>query len=170
MHLKFATLHEKSALEAWIRNLEPLHGLKESVWLKDWRNSASHNFDSASLMKMSLDPTSWMNNSTCPMKIVVDSTSWMNNSASRLRFPQFLYVCVTVELQEGNSTSGLRVSIINRRNSTSHSGDSASGQVLQGTRRVAKGTRGVRVNMDCWPWLRTLTLTKGWLVGLWSTL
>ena len=98
---------------------------------------------------MSLDPTSWMNNSASPMKIVVDSKSWMNNSASRLRFPQFIYACVIVELRERNLTSALRVSIINKGNSPSPPGDWASGQVLQGTRRVAEGTRRVRVNMDC---------------------
>ena len=68
MHVKFSTLHEKRALEAWICNLEPLHGLKEYVWLKDCRESAIH-------MKIGLDPMSWMNNSVSPMKIFIDSTS-----------------------------------------------------------------------------------------------
>ena len=35
MHVKFATLREKHDLGAWISNLEPLLGLKESVWVKD---------------------------------------------------------------------------------------------------------------------------------------
>ena len=34
MHVKFATLRDKHALEAWICNMEPLHGLK-SVCMDD---------------------------------------------------------------------------------------------------------------------------------------
>ena len=34
MHVKFATLREKHALEAWIYSLGPMHGSNESVWQK----------------------------------------------------------------------------------------------------------------------------------------
>ena len=90
-------------------------------------DSASRKVDSASHMKMAVNSTSWMNNSVSPMKISIDSTNCMNNSASRMSFPQVMIACVSVVLLEGNSTGGLRVSIKNRKNSTSHPSDSASG-------------------------------------------
>ena len=40
MHVKFATLRDKHALEAWICDLEPLHGSKQ-VCMERWLNGLS---------------------------------------------------------------------------------------------------------------------------------
>ena len=81
MHVKFATLRDKHTLEAWIYELEPLHGSKYvCMEEKDWMDSASH-------MKMAVNSTSWMDNSASPMKITIDSTSCINNSVSQMSFP-----------------------------------------------------------------------------------
>ena len=119
-----------------------------SAWLKGWRDSPSRIVDSASHMKIGLDPTSWMKNSASSMKDDVDSRSCMNNLVSRLKFPSCRMRMNLSSCKKENSTSGLRVSIANLRNSMIHSGDLASGRVSQGTRLVAEDTRRVRVNMD----------------------
>ena len=71
-------------------------------------DSASLKVDSASHMKMVVNSTSWMNNSASPMKITIKLDELKNNSASRMAFPLDRHVCVPVELQEGNSTGGLK--------------------------------------------------------------
>ena len=71
-------------------------------------DSASRKVDSASHMKMVVNSTSWMNNSASPMKITIRLDELKNNSASRMSFLQDMYACVSVELQGGNLTGGLK--------------------------------------------------------------
>ena len=96
-------------------------------------DSASRKVDSASHMKMAVDSTSWMknsaslmNNSASPMKITIRLDELKNNSASRMSFLLDMYECVSVELQGGNSTGGLKD--LSR---------------IEGTRRVTLMTRRV---------------------------
>ena len=126
MHIKFATLRDKHALEAWIYELEPLHGSKQVCMEKGLNGlgesqgwlGESHE-DGRELDE--LDEQLGESDEDCHK---LDELK--NNSASRMSFLLDMYECVSVELQGGNSTGGLKV-----------------WTRIEGTRRVTPMTRRV---------------------------
>ena len=87
MLVKFATLRDKYALDAWICDLGLLHGSNKVCMEKELNGLGESQDDSASHIKMAVDLTSWINNSASPMKITIRLDELKNNSASRMSFP-----------------------------------------------------------------------------------
>ena len=87
MHVNFATLRGKYALESWICDLEPLHGSNQVCMEKELTGLGESQHDSAGHMKMVVNSTSWMNKSVSPMKITIKLDELKKNLTSRMRFP-----------------------------------------------------------------------------------
>ena len=72
-------------------------------------DSASHSVDSASRMEMAIELDELVEQLGESDEDCHRLDELKNNSASRMSFLQDMYACVSVELQGGNSTGGLKV-------------------------------------------------------------
>ena len=75
MCVKFATLRDKHALEAWICNLEPCHGLKSVCMDGGLRGLSELDEQLGEPDEFGRELDELMNNSTSPLKFALNSTS-----------------------------------------------------------------------------------------------
>ena len=75
MHVKFATLRDKHALEAWICNLEPCHGFKSVCMDEGLQGLDELDEQLGEPVEDGHGLDELMNNSTSPLKIALNSAS-----------------------------------------------------------------------------------------------
>ena len=75
MNIKFATLRDKQALEAWICNLELCHGLKSICMDKDLQGLGKLDEQLGESVEDGLELDEWVNNSVRWLMIALNSTS-----------------------------------------------------------------------------------------------